>query len=95
MMTRNEMIAQARKVTATINVESYIDLVEQINRERKDSAGLTCEELRLLKNKAWLEYEREKDTAEKMRLQNWWRACAQAYEDAYRQEILGEKTAAV
>lgn len=89
MMTRNEMIAQARKVTATIKVENYIDLVEQINRERKDSAGLTCEELRLLKNKAWLEYENEEDTAEKMRLQNWWRACVQAYEDAYKQEILG------
>lgn len=87
MMTRNEMIVQARKVTATIKVENYIDLVEQINRECKDNAGLTCEELRLLKNKARLEYEKEEDTAEKMRLQNWWRACAQAYEDAYKQEI--------
>lgn len=89
MMTRNEMIAQARKVTATINAVNYINLVEQISRERQDSAGLTCEELRLLKNKARLAYENEEDTAEKMRLQNWWRACVQAYEDAYKQEILG------
>lgn len=51
---------------------------------------ITCEELRIQKNRAYIEYYNETDNAEKMRLQNWWRECKAAYEAAYRQEILGE-----
>lgn len=51
---------------------------------------MTCEEIRLKRNEAYLKYEKEKDTAEKMRLLNWWKALCLAYEDAYRQEIKGE-----
>jgi hypothetical protein len=49
--------------------------------------AMTCEEIRLKRNEAYLKYEKEKDTAEKMRLLNWWKALCLAYEDAYRQEI--------
>ncbi len=51
---------------------------------------MTCEELRIQKNKAYIKYSNETDITEKMRLLNWWKACLRAYEDAYRQEIKGE-----
>ena len=86
-MTRDEMIARARKIVPTINVDAYIDLVEEINREKP---ATTYEKLRLRRNQARLEYEKETDTSEKMRLLNWWKALCEATEHAYRQEIKGE-----
>ena len=87
MMTRNEMIERARQVTATINTEAYISLVEEINREKP---ATTYERLRLRRNEVRLKYEREEDTTEKMRLLIWWKSLCEATEDAYRQEIKGE-----
>lgn len=86
-MTRDEMIQKAKKVTATLNIDAYIGLVEEINRQKPDT---TYEKLRMRRNKTRLMYEREEDLGEKMRLLNWWKALCEATEDAYRQEIKGE-----
>lgn len=56
---------------------------------------MTCEQLRISKNRAFVEYERETDIAEKMQKLNRWKMLCQMYEDAYRQEVKGETTAAV
>lgn len=51
---------------------------------------MTCEQLRISRNRAYIEYERESDTAEKMAKLHRWKALCLMYEDAYRQEIKGE-----
>ena len=51
---------------------------------------MTCEQLRISRNRAYIEYEKESDTAEKMAKLHRWKALGLMYEDAYRQEIKGE-----
>lgn len=53
---------------------------------------MTCEQLRISRNRAYIEYERESDTAEKMAKLHRWKALCLMYEDAYRQEVLGDYT---
>lgn len=86
-MTRDEIIARAKKIGATLNVNAYIDLVDELTREKSIT---TYERLRLRRNAAYLEYQKEEDMGEKMRLLVWWKSLCQATEDAYRQEIKGE-----
>lgn len=86
-MTRDEIIARAKKIGATLNVNAYIDLVDELTREKSLT---TYEKLRMRRNAAQIAYERAEDTGEKMRLLVWWKSLCAATEDAYRQEILGQ-----
>jgi hypothetical protein len=51
---------------------------------------MTCEQLRIQKNRAYIEYEKETDVTMKRLKQEVWKSLEAQYEDAYRQEILGD-----
>ena len=51
---------------------------------------MTCEELRIESNRAYVEYIHAKDITEMAEKLALWKARCMAYEDAYRQEIKGE-----
>lgn len=51
---------------------------------------MTVEELRIQKNRAYLEYEQETDITQKRLKQEVWKSLCKQYEDAYRQEVKGE-----
>ncbi len=51
---------------------------------------MNCEQLRIQKNRAYLDYERETDITMKRLKQEVWKSLSAQYEDAYRQEILGD-----
>ncbi len=51
---------------------------------------MTCEELRIQRNRAYLEYEQEADITQKRLKQGVWKAYCLMYDDAYLQEIKGE-----
>lgn len=51
---------------------------------------MTVEELRIQKNRAYIEYEQETDITQKRLKQEVWKNLCSLYEDAYRQEILGD-----
>ncbi len=53
---------------------------------------MNCEELRIQKNRAYIDYERETDVTQKMAKLGIWRSLKAQYEDAYRQEVLGDYT---
>lgn len=55
-----------------------------------DWTDMNCEQLRIQKNRAYLEYEREEDITQKRLKQEVWKNLVAQYEDAYRQEILGD-----
>ena len=51
---------------------------------------MTCEQLRIEKNRAYVEYLNAKDITEASEKLALWMERRLAYEDAYRQEIKGE-----
>lgn len=51
---------------------------------------MTVEELRIQKNRAYIEYEQETDITQKRLKQEVWKNLCSQYADAYRQEILGD-----
>jgi len=51
---------------------------------------MTVEELRIQRNRAYIEYERETDITQKRLKQEVWKNLCSQYEDAYRQDILGD-----
>ena len=51
---------------------------------------MTCEQLRIEKNRAYVEYLNAKDITEAAEKLALWMERRLAYEDAYRQEIKGE-----
>lgn len=53
---------------------------------------MNCEQLRIQKNRAYIDYERETDTTQKMIKLGIYRNLKAQYEDAYRQEVLGDYT---
>lgn len=53
---------------------------------------MTCEQLRIQKNRAYIDYERETDITQKMAKLNIYRTLKAQYEDAYRQEVQGDYT---
>lgn len=53
---------------------------------------MTCEQLRIQKNRAYIDYEREADTTQKMIKLAIYRNLKAQYEDAYRQEVLGDRS---
>lgn len=50
---------------------------------------MTCEELRIERNRAYVEYLNESDLTRKRLLQGIWKARCAAYDDAYKQEVQG------
>lgn len=85
----NDIVNRAKKICATMNMSAYIDLVDELSREQSYA---DYETLRLRRNAAYLDYERETNTSEKMRKMNCWKSLCLAVEDAYRREIKGEIT---
>lgn len=53
---------------------------------------MNCEQLRIERNRAYVEYLNESDLTQKMVKLNIYRTLKAQYEDAYRQEVLGDYT---
>lgn len=53
---------------------------------------MNCEELRIQKNRAYIDYEREADTTQKMIKLAIYRNLKAQYEEAYRIEVLGDRS---
>lgn len=51
---------------------------------------MTCEQLRIQKNRAYIDYERETDITAKIAKLGIWKSLVAQFEDAYRQEVLGD-----
>lgn len=51
---------------------------------------MTCEQLRIQKNRAYLDYEQETDITMKRLKQEVWKNLEAQFQDSYRQEILGD-----
>ena len=53
---------------------------------------MNCEQLRIERNRAYVEYLNESDLTQKMVKLNIYHTLKAQYEDAYRQEVLGDYT---